>query len=371
MNLLWPQVAESMPKIPSHRRILQLTSPGRPEIVSAPISPLEPDQVLVQVSKATPKLGTEAHNASGGGIFASKTFNHQLRLFEDRDSRSEERYPIPVGNQIFGKIVEIGSAVEKFSIGDSVVGWGPISDFHTASEGHLIPIGQLSWKRAFLLDPGQFALGGLIDGGVKKGDNLLVTGAGPIGLLTIAMAVEMGAKVRAACKFEEGRQLAEKFGAIEVIDPDETELGRHLKENVKSRDGQPGVDIAIECSGKIERLGSCVRSVRQRGTVVVVSFYQDAAAGWFPGEEAFHNAITIRFSLPAFKFQNPVFSDPPMGPAELKEKVHETISALNSPVEEILRREFKFGAEAARIFADLADGIRNPNTIKPSVSFDT
>ena len=354
----------------NNQRILQLTAPGTPAIVKQPLTAPNPGQALIQVIQATPKLGTESNLISGKGIFVSRDFNKTTRLFEDRHTRPEDRFPINIGSQFYGKIIEIGSEVQDLELGELVYGWGAIADYHVVDASSLIKLGGLDPCRAFLMDPGQFAMGGIIDGAVKAGDNILVTGVGPIGLLTTALASEMGANVWVSCTFEEGRRLAKKFGAVEVINYNKKATGHYLKKNIKSRDGYPGVDVAIECSGKIRKFESCVQAVRQRGTVVVVGFYQEPATGWFPGEEAFHNAIDVRFSLPAFAFGNTVRSNPPMKPAELKEKVLDAIRDLNAPVEEIIKPMIQFGPEAVKFIENLGKGIRDPQTIKPTITFD-
>ena len=55
---------------------------------------------------------------------------------------------------------------------------------------------------------------------IKVGDSVIITGGGPIGLLTLQVAVKAGAaKVLLSEPVAEKRALAKRFGAAVVVDP--------------------------------------------------------------------------------------------------------------------------------------------------------
>jgi L-iditol 2-dehydrogenase len=103
--------------------------------------------------------------------------------------------------------------------------------------------------------------------GVEAGDHVLVTGAGPIGLLAMQVALAQGATdVTISDVAPQRLELAENTGATRAINVSEELLG-----GVK-------VDALIECSGNPRALKDGIYCIRPAGTAVVV--------GMGPGEEA-------------------------------------------------------------------------------------
>lgn len=69
----------------------------------APPSP-GPRDVVVKPRLSTFKHGTEMMAYSGGSPFATRRFNPELRLFEDRGVRNNF-YPRPMGSMTVGEVV--------------------------------------------------------------------------------------------------------------------------------------------------------------------------------------------------------------------------------------------------------------------------
>ena len=67
-------------------------------------------------------------------------------------------------------------------------------------------LGTLTPEQALCIDPASFALGGVLDGEISKGETVLVTGLGAIGLFAVQYCVALGARVVAASGFEERRR---------------------------------------------------------------------------------------------------------------------------------------------------------------------
>src|SRR5262249_52984574 len=150
-------------------------------------------------------------------------------------------------------------------------------------------------------------IGGVIDGAVQAAESVLVTGLGAIGLFVVQYCAALGAKVLAASGFETRRSLAKTYGADAVHD---TRRDGDVARTIKERMG--GVDVAIECSGSIGTLNQAIRATRQCGRVVCIGFYGGNDGALDLGEEFFHNRITLLASLPAFWWNNPVRSSPPL-----------------------------------------------------------
>jgi L-iditol 2-dehydrogenase len=104
---------------------------------------------------------------------------------------------------------------------------------------------------------------------VTAGDHVLVTGAGPIGLLAMQVAFAFGATEATITDVAPERlRIAEKTGATRVINVAEEPLAETGLE----------VDVLIECSGHPDALKDGIRCIRPAGIAVVV--------GMGPGEEA-------------------------------------------------------------------------------------
>jgi L-iditol 2-dehydrogenase len=96
---------------------------------------------------------------------------------------------------------------------------------------------------------------------VRAGDHVLVTGAGPIGLLAMQVALAEGAtEVTVTDVSEERLEMARRTGATRTINVSEESLP----------DAGVEVDALIECSGNERALGGVIRCIRTAGTAVVV-----------------------------------------------------------------------------------------------------
>ncbi|HEY3186798.1 MAG TPA: NAD(P)-dependent alcohol dehydrogenase, partial [Solirubrobacteraceae bacterium] len=97
--------------------------------------------------------------------------------------------------------------------------------------------------------------------GIGPGDHVLVTGAGPIGLLALQAARAFGATELTITDVNVERlALAERTGATRALKVDETPLEEAGLE----------VDALIECSGRPEALQAGIAALRPAGTAVVV-----------------------------------------------------------------------------------------------------
>lgn len=113
-------------------------------------------------------------------------------------------------------------------------------------------------------EPLACALHALNKAGVKKGEKLLVTGCGPMGLLTIAGAVSRGAHVCALDLRAPAARLAQKLGAKEGLIAGEFDASQIEK----------SFDVVIEASGSTRALNIGLRSLRPKGRLSILSNIQ-------------------------------------------------------------------------------------------------
>lgn len=103
---------------------------------------------------------------------------------------------------------------------------------------------------------------------LQAGDQVLVSGPGPIGLLCLALLAGRGLKVIVAgtTADRERLRLANKLGAARVVDVLQEDIDSVLAE--ETRGG--GVDVAVECAGAAASINTCLRSLRKMGKLIQV-----------------------------------------------------------------------------------------------------
>ncbi len=240
-----------------------------------PVPRLDPDEVLVRVSHC--------------GVCGS-----DLHLVMEGWGR-----PRSIGGHEYtGHIVALGSDVSGWSLGDAVVG-GPEPGCGVCAycrahrpalcEGHAAPgitefqgafaeykklhVSQLlrvpdglSLREAAITEPLAVALHGITLSGLRPGQRVLITGAGPIGMLTLAALRAKGIEdVIVSEPSPVRRALAERVGASRVVAPDDLEVPRMPFAIVDA-----AVDTAFECSGKAAALEAALAQLGKTGRLTIV-----------------------------------------------------------------------------------------------------
>jgi len=105
--------------------------------------------------------------------------------------------------------------------------------------------------------------------GLKPYEDLIIYGAGPIGLLTLQAALTMGAnRVLVIDRQPDRLAFAKRLGA-EAATPERTE------EAYRSLFGERGVDTIIDCVGVQSTREQAIRQINPGGTIVAVGLGQD------------------------------------------------------------------------------------------------
>ncbi len=202
------------------------------------------------------------------------------------------------GHEYAGRIAALGSGVQGWELGAAVVG-GPtagcgkceycaehrpglcashgapgVSEFQGAfaefvrvheSQLRRIPDG-LSMREAALAEPLAVALHGVTLSQIAPGRRALVTGAGPIGMLTLAALRAKGIhEVTVSEPSSTRRAAAVRVGATRVVTPEELPRPRMPFEFV-----EPGFDAAFECSGNPAAVESALRQLKRGGTLMLL-----------------------------------------------------------------------------------------------------
>ncbi len=120
---------------------------------------------------------------------------------------------------------------------------------------------ELSDNAGALMEPLSVGIWACKKGSVTAGDHVLVTGAGPIGLLAMQVAFAQGAtEVTVTDVADERLEISRSLGATRTLNVAEDSLEESGLE----------ADVLIECSGNERALGDGIRRVRPAGVAVVV-----------------------------------------------------------------------------------------------------
>jgi threonine dehydrogenase-like Zn-dependent dehydrogenase len=109
---------------------------------------------------------------------------------------------------------------------------------------------------------------------IEPGDQVLVTGAGPIGLMVLLAALDKGARVLVADRLPARLALARDLGAEVTVDVTDTNVLDVCREWTSG----DGVAVAVEATGVGTVGAQAVAAVRLAGQVVVVGLSDDDIA---------------------------------------------------------------------------------------------
>ncbi|KJS50588.1 MAG: hypothetical protein VR66_01960 [Peptococcaceae bacterium BRH_c23] len=237
--------------------------------------------------------------------------------------------PVVMGHEFSGEIVEIGKNVKGFKLGDRVVaephsmacgvcemcrqgkvqicaskrspGWGINGAFTDclvmpAMLLHKIPEG-LSYELAALAEPMAITVHQVVERGrIECQDFVVITGAGPIGILAAFVAKSMGAAKVAITGMSACEQIrfeaAEALGADYIINVEKENAVERIMELTKGR----GADLVIETSGSGPAIAQCVEMVRKCGRISVIGISARETVN-FPWNAAIYKVLDISFNM--------------------------------------------------------------------------
>jgi len=181
----------------------------------------------------------------------------------------------PFGHEVCGEIVELGSDVSDFEVGDRVVAFNRdgYAEFMVAPRSRLLKLPEdIGWERAALIEPLAGAAYAVERGGIEAGQRVLIVGGGPVGLLVLVAVRAVGVETVYLTEISETRRdKARELGATEVVNPLDVKVPRKMKELTEGQ----GVDVSVEAVGIGAALKDCLASTRHRGTVVVQGIFTE------------------------------------------------------------------------------------------------
>ena len=261
------------------------------------------------------ELRPEPHPGAGevivrfgaGGICGSDLHYYH----EGRVGNFELREPMVLGHEVAGEVAEIGEGVTKVQPGQRIAVnpsrpclhcpyclsgrsnlcknvrfygsaarfphvQGGFAGLFSASEEQCVPIpDSLSYPAAACAEPLAVTLHAVARAGSLLGRRVLITGAGPIGILTVAAVRLAGAaEIVITDLFDEPLAVAERMGATRVVN---VKTAAACLETFIQDGGY--FDAAIEASGNIRGLENCIDATHPGGRIVQVGIFPAGSAG--------------------------------------------------------------------------------------------
>jgi len=249
-----------------------------------------PNDVLIRVSKAS-ICGTDLHI-----------------LNWDEWAQATIPLPMAIGHEFAGVVEEIGSEVERIEVGQRVAGEGHITcgvcrncragrrhfcintvgvgvdrpgafaDYVSIPAANAYPIpDDIPDEIATLLDP----LGNAVHTALEYdlvGEDVLVTGAGPIGMMVVAIARHVGARFVVATDINPFRlKIVAGMGADRAVDGREADFVRIMDELGMKE----GFDVGLEISGAGAALSQMLDVMNNGANIALLGIpTQDHVIDW-------------------------------------------------------------------------------------------
>jgi len=261
--------------MPKMKAVIKTKPEPGAEILEVEVPTPGPDAVLVKV-QATSICGTDLH----------------IYQWNDWAKKRIKNMPQIMGHELCGQIVELGSNVKNLNVGDIIsaethIACGYCFQCRTGlahicqncrifgvdidgvfAEYALVPSAN-AWLVAekipkdfvSVMEPLGNAIHTVLAGEIA-GNNVLITGCGPIGVMSIAVSRLCGATKIIATEVNDYRiHLAKKMGADIVLNPQKNDV----LETVFNETNGLGVDIVLEMSGSPSAINDGLKAIRAGG----------------------------------------------------------------------------------------------------------
>lgn len=208
--------------------------------------------------------------------------------------------PVTIGHEFVGVAVEVGDQVTGIREGDRIAGEGHITcgtcrncragaahlcratigvGIHRdggfadrvvlpAGNAYLVP-DEIGDDAAAILDP----LGNAVHTALSfdlVGEDVLITGAGPIGQMAAAVAYRAGARHVVVTDVSDHRlEIARRMGATAAIHPGE----ESIRDTMSTLGMSEGFDVALEMSGHPSALDDIVATIIHGGKIALLGLY--------------------------------------------------------------------------------------------------
>lgn len=242
-------------------------------------------------------------------------------------------YPIILGHEFCGEVVEVGEKAKDFSKGDrvaiaplvpcgecefckagnfglcpnyNIIGTrsdGAFAEYVKVPKEHILKLPEsLDYETASGIEPATIGYHGIAKANLEVGNSVVVLGCGPIGQFTIQWAKIFGAsKVIAVDIFPEKLELAKTLGADFVVNSKECDAIEKIKELTNG-----GADVVLETAGSKITQEQALLIARSLGTVVFLGIsHSDLPLTEKAAESILRKELTIKGSWNSYNSPYP------------------------------------------------------------------
>lgn len=169
---------------------------------------------------------------------------------------------------------------------------GSYAQYVTVPAVNVYPLpDHMSFEHAALTEPMACGLRAAKLSGCTATDRVLITGLGPIGLLTLQVVKAMGARTIFATDTDADRLAIGKHFGVQVLNPKTA----NVVETVKAATNGEGVDMAIDAVGANATRRQCIEAVIPGGRVVFTGLHEEESP--LPANYIIRNEINIQGSF--------------------------------------------------------------------------
>lgn len=266
---------------PIMNRVGEVYEPFKVHFLTKRIEKLQEDEVLIKV-RASAICGSDLHIARG--------------------MHPSAPLPVTIGHEFSGNVVAIGKNVHNIGLGERVTvepcivcgeceacrhgdygycehitftyrnGDGAMADYVVVKSPYVYSLPDyLSYETGALIEPLAVATHAVRRADVRLGEQVLIIGAGAIGMMTAAMCRRSGAAEVIVADFSESRlEMALKVGATRVINSKKTDLEVEVMRLTEHR----GVDKSFECVGRESCFNQAIMTLKRNGVATIVGIYE-------------------------------------------------------------------------------------------------
>ncbi|HQJ20799.1 MAG TPA: L-threonine 3-dehydrogenase [Bacteroidales bacterium] len=243
-----------------------------------------------------------------------------LHIYEWNEwAQSTIKVPLVIGHEYMGYIEKTGAGVKNFKVGDKVTGEGHIACGHCRNcrrgkehvcentlgigvnidgafaeyvkipSSNVVPLdNRIPDEWAAIMDPFGNATHTALSFPLL-GEDVIVTGAGPIGNMAIAIARYSGARFIVASDLNDYRlNIANKMGATLTLNPSK---GEKISDAVKKL-GMRGFDVGFEMSGSPSAFNEMIKNMYNGSSIALLGILPSECK--VPWNDIIFKAITLK-----------------------------------------------------------------------------
>lgn len=151
-----------------------------------------------------------------------------------------------------------------------------MAEYIVAPASHYYPLpDNVSFEDASLVEPLAVAWHAVKRSPFNPGNNVLVLGAGPIGIGAVQVLKLQGAKnIMVVELLQNRKELARQYGATHTFDPKETDIPKAVSDLTDGR----GVEIVFDTAGVEIALNGIIDATQVQGTIVNIAVWEKRPA---------------------------------------------------------------------------------------------